>query len=234
MATVHNVNAIDIRRHQPQARDVVTHRTAAAALACLTVAFVVLLCTPRVHAASSVEEPARAEGERSEAKADDLKWAVTLYAGALTKGSTKAVTRFSAEYEDSQIAVAALSWKFGEITRHLWFEVEGQVGKHFGIQDHWELNALILARWVTFPWNRFLVTTVAVGDGISYATEVPKLEEKEDASQWLNYLLFEFTFALPSHPEWALVTRLHHRSGFYRALAPNSINAVGFGIKYRF
>ena len=213
---------------------VLTHRTAAATLACLTVAFVVLFCTSRVHAASWLEEPARAEGERSEAKPDDLKWAVTLYGGALTKGSTKAVTRFSAEYEDSQIGVGALSWKFGEITRHLRFEAEGQVAKHFGEQDHWELNALMIARWVTFPWNAYLVTTVAVGDGISYATELPKLENKPGASQWLNYLLFEFTFALPTHPEWALVARLHHRSGFYRALAPNSINAVGFGIKYQF
>jgi hypothetical protein len=211
----------------------VTHRTAAATLACLAVAFVVL-CTSRVHAASLLEELAQPEGESTEARAEERKWGVTLFGGALTKGSTKAVTHFSAEYEDSQIGVAALSYKFGEITRHLWFEVEGQVGKHFGIQDHWELNALIMARWVTFPWNRYLVTSVAVGDGISYATEVPKLEDKPDASQWLNYLLFEFTFALPSHPEWALVTRLHHRSGFYRALAPNSINAVGFGIKYRF
>ena len=211
----------------------VTHRTAAA-LACLTVAFVVLLCTSRVHAESWLEELARAESGRSETKPDDLKWAATLYAGPLTKGTTKAVTNFSAKYEDSQIGVGALSWKFAELTRHLWFEAEGQVAKHFGEQDHWELNALMIARWVTFPWNAYLVTTVAVGDGISYATEVPKLEDKPDASQWLNYLLFEFTFALPTHPELALVARLHHRSGFYRALAPNSINAVGFGIKYRF
>lgn len=215
-----------------------THRSASATLACLTVAFVVLLCASRVHAGSGLEEPARANGESRQTKPDELKWAVTLYGGPLTKDSTGAVFRFEAEYEDSYIGVGALSWKFAELTRHVWFEVEGQVGKHFGEQDHWELNALVIARWVTFPWNAYLVTSVAVGEGISYATELPKLEIKSGApegnSQWLNYLLFEFTFALPTHPELALVARVHHRSGFYRALAPNSINAVGLGIKYRF
>lgn len=215
-----------------------THRTAAVTLACLTVALVVLSCASGVHAGSWLEELARAIGESSEAKPDELKWAVTLYGGALTKASTRGVTHFSAEYEESHIGVGALSWKFAELTRHLWFEVEGQVAKHFGEQVHWELNTLVIARWVTFPWNAYLATTVAVGNGISYATDLPKLEIKpgasEGASQWLNYLLFEFTFALPTHPELALVARLHHRSGFYRALAPNSINAVGLGIKYRF
>lgn len=224
------------RRKRPGFEEVdivVRHRTAAAALACLTVALVVLLCASGVDAQSWLEEFLRGSENP-----DERRWAVTLYAGPLTKSSTRGVTHFYAKYEDSQIAVGALSWKFAELTRHLWFEVEGQVGKHFGEQDHWELNALLIGRWVTFPWNPYLVTTLAVGNGISYATELPKLEIKpgaaEGASQWLNYLLFELTFALPTHPEVAFVTRLHHRSGFYRALAPNSINAVGFGIKYRF
>ena len=63
-----------------------------------------------------------------------------------------------------------------------------------------------------------LPTTFAVGEGISYATEVPELEPGEGASQWLNYLLFEVTFALPKYPEWAIVGRIHHRSGFFGAL----------------
>jgi hypothetical protein len=96
------------------------------------------------------------------------------------------------------------------------------------------LNALVIARWVTFPWNAYLYTTFAVGEGISYATEVPELEQEAGASQWLNYLLFEVTFALPKYPEWAIVGRIHHRSGFFGALAPNGSNVVAAGIKYRF
>jgi hypothetical protein len=207
-----------------------------ATLACVTVAFVAVLCASRVHAGSWLENPAGGDDESSEAKPDELKWALTLYGARLTQDGTGDAVAFSADYDDSYLGVAALSWKFAELTRHLWFEVEGQVGKHFGEQDHWELNALLIARWVTFPWNSYLVTTFAVGDGVSYATEVPKLEKgsSDDTAQWLNYLLFELTVALPTHPALAVVARLHHRSGFYSALAPNAINAFGFGIKYRF
>jgi hypothetical protein len=193
------------------------HRAAAATLSCLVLVLVGLLCSSRVSA-----EP------------DDLKWAVTLFGGPVTKDTTGKVFSLSAHYEDSYLGVGALSWQFAGLGRHLRFEVEGQVAKHFGEQDHWELNALVIGRWVTFPWNAYLGTTVAVGEGVSYATEIPKLEKKPGASQWLNYLLFEFTFALPAHPEWGLVVRVHHRSGFYSELAPNSSNAVALGIKYRF
>ena len=92
----------------------------------------------------------------------------------------------------------------------------------------------MIGRWVTFPWNAYLNTTLAIGEGISDATEVPKLEQEDGASQWLNYLLFEVTFALPKYPEWAIVGRIHHRSGFFGALAPNGSNVVAAGIKYRF
>ena len=174
--------------------------------------------------------PATHRGVRS----SELKWAVTLYGGRFTTDNLKRVVSFSAEYADSYIGVLALSWQFAQLGEHIRLEVEGQVGKHFGEQDHWELNALVIARWVTFPWNAYLDTTFAVGEGISYATEVPKLEAQPGASQAVNYLLFELSFALPGHPEWALVGRIHHRSGFWGALAPNGSNAFGLGVKYRF
>lgn len=230
-----------VRHLRPRLRGVVdpvgiveTHRAAAATLACLVLVFVVLLFASRVSAGSWLEDSGRASAEASQTKPDERKWALTLYGGPLTTDSTRKISNFSADYKDSHIGVAALSWQFAKLTRHLRFEVEGQVAKHFGDQDHWELNALVIARWVTFPWNAYLGTTVALGEGISYATEIPRLEDKPRASQWLNYLLYEFTFALPAHPEWSLVVRVHHRSGFYGELASNSMNAVALGIKYRF
>jgi hypothetical protein len=80
------------------------------------------------------------------------------------------------DYEQSYVGVAALSLQVFRLGEHVRLEVEGQVAKHFGEQHHWELNALVIGRWVTFPWNTYLHTTFAIGEGISYATEVPKLE----------------------------------------------------------
>ena len=52
----------------------------------------------------------------------------------------------------------------------------------------WEFNGLIIARWRLFPWDKYLDTSFAIGDGISYATEVPEIEEKKDtdSGRWLN------------------------------------------------
>jgi hypothetical protein len=202
--------------------------------ACPTVILVGLLFASQVSAEPWLEDSGRANEAKSEKTPDELKWAVTLYGGRVTKDALKNVVSFSAKYSDSYLGVVALSWQFAQLGKHIRLEVEGQVGKYFGEQDHWELNALAIARWVTFPWNAYLDTSFAAGEGISYATEVPELEAGPGASQALNYLLFEVSFALPAHPEWALVGRIHHRSGFWGALAPNGSNAFGLGVKYRF
>ena len=206
----------------------------ATAFACPTVVLVISLFASQVSAEPWLEDSARADEAQSEKTPKERKWAVTLYGGRFTTDHLTNVVSLSAEYPDSYIGVVALSWQFAQLGKHIRLEVEGQVGKHFGQQDHWELNALVIARWVRFPWSAYLDTTFALGEGISYATEIPKLEAQPGASQALNYLLFEATFALPAHPEWALVGRIHHRSGFWGALAPNGGNAVGVGVKYRF
>ena len=70
---------------------------------------------------------------------------------------------------------------------------------HLGsLQKHMEFNGLIIARWLTFPWDNFVDTNFAVGEGLSLATEVPEIENRnhDDESAILNYLLFELTFPL--------------------------------------
>jgi hypothetical protein len=208
-------------------------RVVASTFVCLSVLFAGLPLS-HVSAQPRLEEPARAEDVSSRKEPEELKWAVTLYAGVFSMEELYKVVTLSADYEESYVGVAALSWQFFRLGEHIRLEVEGQVAKHFEGQHHWELNALVIARWVTFPWNAYLPTTVAVGEGTSYATEVPELEQEAGASQWLNYLMFEVTFALPKYPEWAIVGRIHHRSGFFGALAPNGSNVVAAGIKYRF
>jgi hypothetical protein len=166
----------------------------------------------------------------------DPPWALTLYGGVYTDNNLGEAFSFQLDLEDSYIAVLALSRKIADLTRHIRFEVEGQIGKHFGRQDHWEFNGLVVGRWLTFPWNDYVYTTFAVGEGISYATEVPKLEEELDgpSERLLNYLMFELTLSPPQHREWAFVTRIHHRSALFGAFGHGSSNIMAAGIKYRF
>jgi len=156
----------------------------------------------------------------------------------LATSSLGQVLILQAEYKDSYLVDLALSRRFASYKKYLDFEAEGQVAKHFGDQDHWEFVALVVVRWLPFPWDRYVDTSFAVGDGLSYASETPKLEDDkyDDTSQLLNYLMFEFAFSLPRIPSWSFVVRIHHRSGilgFYNDVKGAS-NALGFGIKYSF
>lgn len=102
----------------------------------------------------------------------------------------------------------------------------------------YEVNPYLAFRWNHFPWNKYVFTSFAVGEGLSYDTKVPQIEQRTSthSQSLLNFLLFEATFAMPSHPNWELVARVHHRSGvfgLYNA-GNNGSTAVGLGIRYRF
>ena len=150
----------------------------------------------------------------SEAKEN---WAVILY-GAYQIRNDIWSQFYSPDFDTSYYFLAlAVSRKIHSLTKHIDLELEGQSVKHMGDQHHWEFNGLLTARWMTFPWNKYVDTTFAIGDGLSHATRTPKHEAQlhEKTSQLLDYLMVEMTFALPEVPRWSLVLRVHHRSGIY-------------------
>jgi hypothetical protein len=196
----------------------------------------------RQPSCSGRRSPGSTRGHRGIAKASpgrdpgQLPWAVTLYSGVFMNNSLGGVFVFQYDPQDSYIGVLAVSREIWNLTRHIRFELEGQVAKNFGEQTNWELNALLVGRWVTFPWNDYVYTTFAVGEGVSYATAVPKLEkELQDTTHQLqNYLMFELTLSPPQHREWAFVTRIHHRSALFGVYGDGGSNVLAVGVKYRF
>jgi hypothetical protein len=119
-------------------------------------------------------------------------------------------------------------------------EISMNVTMRNGSNQHtiYEFNPYVEGRWANFPWNKYINTSFAIGEGISYDTSVPTLEKKssENTKRLLNYLLLEATFAPPSYPLLQLVARVHHRSGafgLYRAGNTGS-NDIGLGIRYMF
>jgi hypothetical protein len=93
-------------------------------------------------------------------------------------------------------------------------------------------------RWQPFPWDRYLDTSFAIGEGLSYATDDPEIEtEKHDrTSRVLNYLMLELAVAVPQQPRWTLFGRVHHRSGVFGLFdgVTGGSNVVGAGIRYTF
>jgi hypothetical protein len=141
------------------------------------------------------------------------------------------------DLKDSYTFGVSVSKQFAELTRYMRLEGELQVLKHFGEQDNWEFTGSVNLRWVVFPWNKYLETSMAIGEGLSWATEIPALEKADpsnsDYSQLSNYILLEVTFAIPESP-WSLVTRIHHRSGVWGVYGHSGSNVLEMGVRYRF
>ena len=173
-------------------------------------------------------------------KTDDVqpyKWFFTLYGGAFTDSDLEDDLTFNWDFGDhTYIIVGALARELGRYEDFISFEVEGQLGKYFGQEHQGQINGLIIARWLKFPWDQYVDTSFAVGDGLSYNTETSKVEEEddEDAGKWLNYLMFELTLGLPKYPRWNFVYRIHHRSSIRGRIGNGASNFVAFGIKYSF
>lgn len=166
----------------------------------------------------------------------EFPWFLTLIGGQYS-GSQLLEIPARLNLKDSYTLGLAVSKQFAQWTRFLRWEGEFQVLKHIGDQDHWELTGSVNLRLVVFPWSRYVETTVAFGAGVSWASEVPALEQadlsNDTTNQWLNYLLLELTAGIPdSH--WSLVTRIHHRSGVFGLFGHSGSNVLEAGIRYRF
>lgn len=165
-------------------------------------------------------------------------WAVTAVAGRLTVEDTSQIFAGTVNFADAGIVGLEVSKGLVKTGRHIAWEAHLQAVRHFGDQDHWEATGAISVRWLTFPWNDTVRTSFALGAGVSYAFEVPALEEArhERATKTLNYVLGEIALGLPSQPNIDLVMRYQHRSGVLGAFdgVREASTVFGLGIKYRF
>jgi hypothetical protein len=104
----------------------------------------------------------------------------------------------------------------GEFSRRLvtfWdvlnIEPEFGVAKRLGDMQAAEFWGALVFRWIAFPWNSYVKTTVAVAEGISLATQVDTVERDANrnraGSVFLNYFSPEVTFALPKYQNYELV-----------------------------
>lgn len=180
--------------------------------------------------------PCLAEIQRLE---DKPSYALSVYGGRMTDNEIGdfAVGFLGLDFEDSYLVSLALARRFATYDELASFEVEGQIVKHFDQQDHWEFNALLIARWEAFFWDRYLDTSLAAGIGPSYATDVPEIEiQRSGESERLQvYMLVELEAVLPSHPNIAAIIRIHHRSNAFGIVADDGTsNALAFGLKFRF
>jgi len=182
------------------------------------------------------EESAAEDGD--ERDLPTTPWALTLY-GAFQSSENIGWTLLPpTDLEAGHGLIAgALSRRMMTILDRADVELEGQLVKHFG-SGTGEINFTSIGRWIRFPWNDKLPTTIALGLGLSYATDIPAYElitHGNETGKFLTYVLFEGTLSHPNMRHWEFVYRIHHRSGFFGLFGgvTGASNAIGFGTKYR-
>lgn len=172
------------------------------------------------------------------ASASDRAFSASLYGGVMTDDNWRQSLSGQAGLVDSHILVGAMGWTFYRPANRLWsLELEANVARHFGIQDHYEFNAPVLTlRWDSFPWDKVLDTSLAYGLGPSYATKLPEYERQKsgDTEQFLLFWHIEAALGLPGS-NWSTILRLHHRSSGYGMFADKGgSNILTMGLRYEF
>ena len=167
--------------------------------------------------------------------AEEKEWAVTLLGGRYAGKEFRDIG--DGGFKDSYTAGLSIAYTFVDWGKHMRWELEGQMLQHFGDQKMVEFVGSVNVRWITFPWDQYLDTSVAFGGGLSVTSEVPVLEKSDprssEAATLLHYLLLEAAVGLPNSA-WSLVGRIHHRSGIFGLFSHSGSNVLEIGVRYRF
>jgi hypothetical protein len=161
---------------------------------------------------------------RGQADDSDQKWLLTLINGVhTTRTIGKATFNIPGKLTDHYLHGLALSRELGSFRRHFAWEVEGMLAWHrdrrSGVrQDYTESTVAALVRYRSFPWNHLLPTSIAVGNGLSFTSDRPRVEEDfrdGRTRHLLNYIALELAVGLPWVEGLELAYRIHHRSGVF-------------------
>jgi hypothetical protein len=190
--------------------------------------FAVLLACLCTGAAKAEEKPgAFAWSWATSEKFCDQNCAGAIYAGKFLH--TEMVQVFGIEdgfvpiwnwtYEESWIVAGTFSRRIGGFGRFIDIEAETGLAKRFGNISEVEVWGAVYFRWKAFPWNNYLRTTIGLSTRLNWASGVPEAERiraiNKKGRQLLHFFSPEMTFGLPSEPDWDMVLRIHHRSGWW-------------------
>jgi len=153
---------------------------------------------------------------------------LTFFTGALTQDEIKfPIPDFE---KSSQLGIS-----YNRNIKHLkWatIEFDTSIYKHYLNQLNWEISAAILLRYQILKDK----LSFAVGEGLSYASDLPRLERIRHTheNRLLNLVIIELAYDLdPSH---AVALRWHHRSGVWGLFngVSGGSNSVQLGFRLKF
>lgn len=166
---------------------------------------------------------------------------VSAYAGRYTDNSLpeEILLLKPLDVEDATMVALAYSQVLHEPSESYWWEAEVNTARWFRDQDHSELNGLLTWRWRELPWDEVLDTSFAFGNGLSWASSVPDLEERfhpdTGATRLLWHIAVELEARVPGSDGWFGFLRVHHRSGVFGSFSDvdGGSNVLCVGIRRR-
>ena len=176
-------------------------------------------------------------------------WSLAYYHGQTVENALTRILQGNVNRWPEQINTVELAYTLNpdNHVRRFFYPIVGvvQVASNITIREGsnqnrpiYEFDPYLMFRFTSFPWNHYVTTSLVIGEGVSYVTAIPSLEQKDNVQtkRLLNYLMFEATFSHPCYPQWQVLTRIHHRSGafgLYQAGNTGS-NDISIGLRYLF
>ncbi len=200
-----------------------------------------------VAAALAVAGPAAAWTPGDLFKPCDGQCGVAIYAGRYVEDSLGDDIILSPSLptdwnygDDDYLIATSISRQVAHFWRHWTLEPEVGIGQRFGREAATEVWGAFYFRYSGFPWDRWVVTTMALSTGLDWANEITQVEvdraKDGKGSQLMHFFSPEITFAAPSRPNQELVFRFHHRSGVFGLVSDAwggaQYASVGFRIRF--
>lgn len=172
-------------------------------------------------------------------------WNFVIYGGIFTTTDLLPILlRQKTDYRESYIGSIGLSRPLDYRIRWFDFLWEANVTKHFGQMEHWEANAFYIVKIGRIFGSPF---SASLGEGLSLASENPRLENKAkgfyldgyqsqaiESRALLNYMMVELSSYLPLERKTEIFLRVHHRSGIFGLYCPPDPNCGSNFISYGF
>ena len=140
------------------------------------------------------------------------------------------------------VLAASVSRTLFRWKKHFYLEAEALVVKHYMRYDPKEFEEFVIdfpLRVRHFPWDEYVRTTLAIGEGMSYCTKRPPNPDQgyeNPDPKLLNYLMFEISLGVPAFPQADLFMRIHHRSGIFGLMGHPDVGAnyYAYGLRVNF
>ena len=189
----------------------------------------VLLATLLAAVTASATTPAY-EAEREWLV--DGRW--SIYVGRHTDTRFVDIIQGDTNFQDSYLATLMYTVQVADWPPHAQWDAETGVTRHWGQQQHGEVNAAIMLRAIPWPYAQRWRATVGMGIGPSWASRTPEIERARGGrtSRRLLFMPFELTLG-PANQSSAVFARVHHRSGGFDVFSRGrGSNFVAIGARY--